>query len=130
MMSPPQLIPPASPVQVFAGTEDPGGNFRDTGHGPFRALIVSSLRAQVIAINHSKLSGIKSGDTLPDSIPLNRIETSNLSNKYGCTEWPRQDPPPHLMRETISGRTGGVLTCLTKYPYALLFSPRNDMIGM
>jgi len=114
VMSPPQLIPPASPVQVFAGTEDPGGNFRDTGHGPFRALIVSSLRAQVIAINHSKLSGIKSGDTLPDSIPLNRIETSNLSNKYGCTEWPRQDPPPHLMRETISGRTGGVLTCLTK----------------
>ena len=114
MMSPPQLIPPASPVQVFAGTEDSGGDFRDTGHGPFRALIVSSLRAQVTAINHSKLSGIKSGDTLPDSIPLNRIETSNILNTYGCTEWPRQDPPPHLMRETISGRTGGVLTCLTK----------------
>ena len=104
MMSPPQLIPPTSPVQVFAGTEDSGGDFRDTGHGPFRTLIVSSLRAQVIAINHSKLSGLKSGDTLPDSIPLNRIETSNILNTYGCTEWPRQGPPPHLTRETISVR--------------------------
>ena len=73
MMSPPQLIPPASPAQVFAGTEDSGGDFCDTGHGPLRALIVSSLRAQVIAINHSKLSGIKSGDILPALIPLNLL---------------------------------------------------------
>ena len=43
-MSPPQLIPPTSPVQVIAGTEDSGGSFRDTGHGPFRALIVSNLK--------------------------------------------------------------------------------------
>ena len=27
-MSPTQLIPPTSPVQVFAGTEDSGGDFR------------------------------------------------------------------------------------------------------
>ena len=27
-MSPPQLIPPTSPGQVFAGTEDSGGDFR------------------------------------------------------------------------------------------------------
>ena len=43
-MSPPQLIPPTSPVQVIAGTEDSGGGFRGTGHGPFRALIVSNLK--------------------------------------------------------------------------------------
>ena len=43
-MSPPQLIPPTSPVQVIAGTEDSGGSFRGTGHGPFRALIVSNLK--------------------------------------------------------------------------------------
>ena len=43
-MSPPQLIPPTSPGQVIAGTEDSGGSFRDTGHGPFRALIVSNLK--------------------------------------------------------------------------------------
>ena len=34
-MSPPQLIPPTSPGQVIAGTEDSGGSFRDTGYGPF-----------------------------------------------------------------------------------------------
>ena len=43
-MSPPQLIPPTSPVQVIAGTEDSGGGFRGTGHGPFRALIISNLK--------------------------------------------------------------------------------------
>ena len=43
-MSPPQLIPPTSPVQVIAGTEDSGVSFRGTGHGPFRALIVSNLK--------------------------------------------------------------------------------------
>ena len=43
-MSPPQLIPPTSPGQVIAGTEDSGGGFRGTGHGPFRALIVSNLK--------------------------------------------------------------------------------------
>ena len=37
-MSPLQLIPPTSPVQVIAGTEDSGGGFRGTGPGPFRAL--------------------------------------------------------------------------------------------
>ena len=43
-MSPPQLIPPTSPGQVIAGTEDSGGSFRDTGYGPFRTLIVSNLK--------------------------------------------------------------------------------------
>ena len=43
-MSPPQLIPPTSPGQVIAGTEDSGGSFRGTGHGPLRPLIVSNLK--------------------------------------------------------------------------------------
>ena len=43
-MSPPQLIPPTSPGRLSPGTEDSGGGFRGTGHGPFRALIVSNLK--------------------------------------------------------------------------------------
>ena len=43
-MSPPQLIPPTSPVQVFAGDGRLRRRFSHTGHGPFRALIVSNLK--------------------------------------------------------------------------------------
>ena len=43
-MSPPQLIPPTSPVQVFLGDERLRRRFSHTGHGPFRALIVSNLK--------------------------------------------------------------------------------------
>ncbi len=43
-MSPPQLIPPTSPGRLSPGTEDSGGGFRGTGHGPFRPLIVSNLK--------------------------------------------------------------------------------------
>ena len=43
---------------------------------------------------------------------------------------PRDERLIYTPHTPSAGRTGGVLTCLTKYPYALLFSPRNDMIGM
>ena len=43
-ISPPELIPPPSPGQDFAGTEDSGEDFSGTGHGPFRPLIVSNLK--------------------------------------------------------------------------------------
>ena len=43
-MSPPQLIPPTSPVQVFAGDGRLRRRFSHTGHGPFRPLIVSNLK--------------------------------------------------------------------------------------
>ena len=43
-MSPPQLIPPTSPVQVFAGDGRLRRRFSHTRHGPFRALIVSNLK--------------------------------------------------------------------------------------
>ena len=43
-MSPPQLIPPTSPFQVFSGDGRLRRRFSHTGHGPFRALIVSNLK--------------------------------------------------------------------------------------
>ena len=43
-MSPPQLIPPTSPVQVIAGDGRLRRRFSHTGHGPLRALIVSNLK--------------------------------------------------------------------------------------
>ena len=43
-MSPPQLIPPTSLVQVFAGSGRLRRRFSHTGHGPLRALIVSNLK--------------------------------------------------------------------------------------
>ena len=43
-MSPPQLIPPTSPGQVIAGHGRLRRSFSLTGHGPFRALIVSNLK--------------------------------------------------------------------------------------
>ena len=42
-MSPAQLIPPTSPVQVIAGDKRLRRSFSHTGPGPFRTLIVSSL---------------------------------------------------------------------------------------
>ena len=43
-MSPPQLIPPTSPGQIFAGDGRLRRRFSHTGHGPFRPLIVSNLK--------------------------------------------------------------------------------------
>ena len=43
-MSPPQLIPPTSPVQVFTGDGRLRRRFSHTGPGPFRPLIVSNLK--------------------------------------------------------------------------------------
>ena len=43
-MSPPQLIPPTSPGQVSDGDGRLRRRFSHTGHGPFRALIVSNLK--------------------------------------------------------------------------------------
>ena len=43
-MSPPQLIPPTSPGQVFAGAGRLRQRFSHTGHGLLRPLIVSNLK--------------------------------------------------------------------------------------
>ena len=44
--SPQQFIPTGFPPHhtLQPGTEDSGGGFRGTGHGPFRPLIVSNLK--------------------------------------------------------------------------------------
>ena len=60
--------------------EDSGGGFRGTGHGPFRALIVSNLKWRGPCRGHYVFPA------------------------HGSAEWPRQGPPPHLTRETFSGR--------------------------
>ena len=73
-MSPPQLIPPTSPVQVIAGTEDSGGSFRGTGHGPFRALIVSNLKWGGPCRGHYVFPQTLSSPTAPnhDNLPPGR----------------------------------------------------------
>ena len=43
-MSPPQLIPPTSPGQVFAGAGRLRRRFSHTGHGLLRPLILSNLK--------------------------------------------------------------------------------------
>ena len=43
-ISPAELIPPPSPGQIFAGDGRLRRRFSHTGHGPFRALIVSNLK--------------------------------------------------------------------------------------
>ena len=57
-MSPPQLIPPTSPGQIFAGDGRLRRRFSHTGHGPFRPLIcevLSSLAARCISQSGSVL---------------------------------------------------------------------------
>ncbi|EHF04690.1 Uncharacterised protein [[Clostridium] symbiosum] len=101
-MSPTQLIPPTSPVQIFTGDGRFRRRFSHTGHGPFRALIVSNL----------KWGGPCRGHYV---FPAGRYQTFRNSfirapcrhivfPAHGSTEWPRQGPPPHLTRETFSGR--------------------------
>ena len=101
-MSPPQLIPPTSPGRLSPGTEDSGGGFRGTGHGPFRALIVSNLKWGEPCRGHYVF-------------PAGRyqIQRNSFVKAYGrhivfpvhgSTAWPRQGPPTHLTRETFSGR--------------------------
>ena len=101
-ISPPELIPPTSPVQVLPGTEDSGGGFRGTGHGPFRALIVSNLkwggpcrghyvfpagRYQILHIFYKR--GIEGISYFPHTVALSGLDKVR---------------PPHLTRETLSGR--------------------------
>ncbi|PKB55517.1 hypothetical protein CRH03_11610 [Clostridium sp. HMb25] len=54
--------------------------------------ITGTPHAQVTA-NHSKYTQATTS-----------AHIQHISNAYGCAEWPRQGPPSHLTRETISGR--------------------------
>ena len=110
-MSPPELIPPTSPQPRFSpGTEDSGEGFRGTGHGPFRALIVSNLKWGGSCRGHYAFpGGIKSGASLPAFIPLNlfrndyKNQMQQIFNKY--TIYLTNSMLPYLIhKETLSGR--------------------------
>ena len=75
-MSPPQLIPPTSPVQVF-------------------------LRDERLRRRFSRPRSVSAADCLQ---PQRGRGPCRCHYAYGCVEWQRQGPPPHLMRETFSGR--------------------------
>ena len=97
-MSPPQLIPPTSPGQIIAGDGRLRRRFSHTGHGPFRALIVSNLKWGEPCRGHYVF-------------PAGRYQIQRNSfvkahgrhivfPVHGSTAWPRQGPSPHLTRET------------------------------
>ena len=64
--------------------------------------ITCTLRAQVIVINLLKHQMYQTSNKHTLTNTLSHIQ--HISNTYESTEWPRQGPPPHLTRETISGR--------------------------
>ena len=85
-MSPSAIDSAYFPGSVFHRGRNTQAEVFDTGHGPFRALIVSNLKwggpcrghyvfPQTLSSpadpNHNKLSGIKTGDILPALFPLN-----------------------------------------------------------
>ena len=97
-ISPPELIPPPSPGQGFAGDGRLRRRFSHTGHGPFRALIVSNLKWGEPCRGHYVF-------------PAGRYQIQRNSfvkahgrhivfPVHGSTAWPRQGPSPHLTRET------------------------------
>ena len=99
-MSPPQLIPPTSPGQVIAGTEDSGGSFRGTGHGPFRALIVSNLKWGGPCRGHYVFP---QADTKSSAFYKGAMKAYRISRSRKLLVAATRSAP-HLTRETFSGR--------------------------
>ena len=64
--------------------------------------ITCTLLAQVIVINLLKHQMYQTSNKHTLTNTLSHIQ--HISNTYESTEWPRQGPPPHLTRETFSGR--------------------------
>ena len=101
-MSPPQLIPPTSPGQVFAGDGRLRRKFPHTGHGPLRALIVSNL----------KWGGPCRGHCVFTAGQYQNLPQFFLKSIDGISYFPYMVAlsgldkirPPHLTRETFSGR--------------------------
>ena len=101
-MSPPQLIPPTSPVQVFAGAGRLRRRFSHTGHGPFRALILSNL----------KWGGPCRGHYVLPQADLKSSAILSSRRIVGISYFPHREAlsgrgkvrPPHLTHETFSGR--------------------------
>ena len=101
-MSPPQLIPPTSPVQVFSGDGRLRRRFSHTGHGPFRPLIVSNLKWGGPCRGHYVLP---QADTKSSAILSSRriVGISYFPHTKALSGLDKVRPP-HLTRETISGR--------------------------
>ena len=118
--SPQQSIPAGFPPHdnLHPGMEDSASPLTAPDMVRSGRVLLTSVKFP----SHTKLSGIKTGDILPGLIPLNlfKYQLYQISNKYtntttlahiqhisnafGCAERPRQGPPPHLTRETLSGR--------------------------
>ena len=100
-MSPPQLIPPTSPpVRLSSGTEDSGGGFRGTGHGPFRALIVSNLKWGEPCRGHYVFP---QADTKSSAFYKGAMKAYRISRSRKLLVAATRSAP-HLTRETISCR--------------------------
>ena len=100
-MSPPQLIPPTSPDRFSPGTEDSGEGFRDTGHDPFRPLIVSNLKWGGPCRGHYVFLANRNQtfrNYIKMALKANRISRSRKLLVAATRS------APHLTRETFSGR--------------------------
>ena len=101
-MSPPQLIPPTSPGQIFAWDGRLRRRFSHTGHGPLRPLILSNLKWGGPCRGHYVLpqADIKSSAILSSR----RIVGISYFPHTVALSGRDKVRPPHLTRETISGR--------------------------
>ena len=102
-MSPPQLIPPTSPVRLSPGTEDSGGGFRGTGHDPFRALIISNLKweslvAATTYFPHTEaLSGLDKARPQPQTTIIFPGTKDSYTHFHHPVRWPYRRRP-HLLK--------------------------------
>ena len=66
------------------------------------------LQLNITVILHQTITGTPHAQVTANHSKYTQATTSahiqHISNAYGCAEWPRQGPPSHLTRETISGR--------------------------
>ena len=101
-MSPLQLIPPTSLGQVFAGDGRLRRRFSHTGHGPFRALIVSNLKWGGPCRDHYVFPAGRY-QNLPQFFKKSIDGISYFPHTVALSGRDKVRPP-HLTRETISGR--------------------------
>ena len=102
--SPQQFIPAGFPPHdnIQPGTEDSGGGFRGTGHGPFRALIVSNLKWGEPCRGYYVFPAGRY-QNLPQFF-LKSIDGISYFPYTVALSGRDKVRPPHLTRETISGR--------------------------
>ena len=97
-MSPPQLIPPTSPGQIFAGDGRLRRRFSHTGHGPFRPLIcevLSSLAARCISQSGSVLRRLYLRPQ-PQTTTISPRDERLIYTPHHPVRWPYRRRP-HLL---------------------------------